>query len=79
MICGLPLHFLFFFKLIYLFLAVLDLHCCVRVFSSRSEQRLLFIEGCRFLIAVASRGAQALGTQASVAVAHRLYSCGTQA
>ena len=51
----------------------------MRVFSSRSEQRLLFIEGCRFLIAVASRGAQALGTQASVAVAHRLYSCGTQA
>ena len=44
------------FFLINLFiLAVLDLHCCVRVSSSCSEQRLLFIEVHRFLTAVASR------------------------
>ena len=55
MICGLPLLFLFFFKFIYLFLAVLDLHCCVRVFSSCSEQRLLLIEVCRWLLIVEHR------------------------
>ena len=63
--------------LVYLFiLAVLNLPCCVRVFSSCCAQRLLFVEVHRFLIAEASRcGAQALGTQASVVVAHGLNSC----
>ena len=37
-----------------LFLAVLGLHCCVRVFSSCSKQGLLFIAVCRVLTAVAS-------------------------
>ena len=46
--------FVFFYKFIYLFLAALGLHCCVQVFSSCGEQRLLFIVVCGLLIAVAS-------------------------
>ena len=38
----------------YLFLAALGLHCCVRAFSSRGKQELLFVLVCGFLIAVAS-------------------------
>ena len=49
------LHIAFFIYLfIYLFLAALGLRCCVRSFSSCSEQGLLFIVVRRFLIAVAS-------------------------
>ena len=44
----------FFFKFIYLFLATLGLHCCVRAFSSCSEQGLLFVAVHRLFIAVAS-------------------------
>ena len=43
-----------FFKKIYLFLAALGLHCCVRAFSSCSEQGLLFVAVRGLLIAVAS-------------------------
>ena len=39
---------------IYLFLAVLGLHCCVQPFSSCGEWGLLFIAVRRLLIAVAS-------------------------
>ena len=44
----------FFYKFIYLFLAALGLRCCVRTFSSCSEQGLLFVAVCRLFIAVAS-------------------------
>ena len=58
--------FIYFFFLRFLYLAVVSLHCYTRAFSSGSEQRLLF--------AVLSRlpllQAWALGTWASVAVAH---------
>ena len=37
-----------------LFLAALGLHCCMRAFSSCSEQGLLFVAVCGLLIAVAS-------------------------
>ena len=51
-------HYLLFFFLInlfiYLLLAALGLRCCARVFSSCSEQGLLFIAVRRLLIAVAS-------------------------
>ena len=40
--------------LIYLFLAVLGLHCCVWAFSSYGKWELLFTEVRRLLIAVAS-------------------------
>ena len=62
---------------IYLFLAVLGLHCCTRAFSSCGEQGLLFLVVCRLLISVACLcwGAWALGTQTSVVVAHRFSSC----
>ena len=46
--------FYFFYKFIYLFLAALGLHCCVRAFSSCREQGLLFVAVRGFLIAVAS-------------------------
>ena len=72
---------LFIYLFIYLFMAVLGLHCCARAFSSCSEWGLLFIAVRRLLTAVAclcSR-AQALGVRASVVVAHRLSSCGAQA
>ena len=39
--------------LIYLFLAVLGLHCCALAFSSCGERGLLFIVVRRLLIAVA--------------------------
>ena len=41
-------------KFIYLFLAVLGLRCCVRAFSSCSEQGLLFVVVRRLLTVVAS-------------------------
>ena len=40
--------------LIYLFLAALGLHCCVRAFSSCGKQGLLFVAVRGLLIAVAS-------------------------
>ena len=47
--------FLFFkIYLFYLFLAALGLCCCMRVFSSYSEQGLLFVAVRGLLIAVAS-------------------------
>ena len=46
--------FLFTNLFIYLFLAVLDLRCCARAFSSCGEQGLLFIAVRGLLIAVAS-------------------------
>ena len=41
-------------KFIYLFLAVLGLHCCTQAFSSCGERGLLFVVVRRLLIAVAS-------------------------
>ena len=35
-------------------MAVLDLHCCMRAFSSCSEQRLFFVAVCGRLIVVTS-------------------------
>ena len=48
--------FLKIYLFIYLFLAVLGLHCCVQVwaFSSCGEWGLLFVVVCGLLIAVAS-------------------------
>ena len=79
---GKPQFFIFLINLfIYLFLAVLGLHCCVRAFSSCGERGLLFVAVCGLLIVVASLccGAWALDTQASVVVAHGLSSCGSRA
>ena len=72
----------FFKKFIYLFLAALGLHCCVRAFSSCSEQGLLFIV-VRGLLLLRSAGfsccgARALGAWASVVVACELSSCGSR-
>ena len=68
------------FIFIYLFLAELGLCCCVRAFSSCGERGLLFVAVLRLLIAVAFLcGAQALGVWASVVVACRLGSHGSQA
>ena len=68
--------FLFFFKLIYLFLAALGLPCCVRAFSSCGEQGLLFIAVRRLLLLRSSgstrTGFSSCGTQASVVVARGL-------
>ena len=53
--------------------ATLGLRCCARAFSSCSEWGLLFVVVHGLLIVVASLcGTQALGVQASVAVARRL-------
>ena len=48
-------------------------------FSSCGEPGLLFVAVRGLLIVVASRGARALGVQASVIAALGLSSCGTQA
>ena len=61
-------------------MAVLGLRCCTRAFSTCGERGLLLVAVRMLLIAVASRcGAQAIGTRASVVVAHRLSSCGSWA
>ena len=63
----------FFLKSIYLFLAALGLHRCARAFSSYCERGLLFVAVCRLFTAVATHcRAGALGTWASVVVAHGL-------
>ena len=59
---NLPINFFFF--LMYLFLALLGLHCCEQTLSSCSEQGLLSTCGARLFIAVAS-----------LVVEHRLISC----
>ena len=66
------------FILFILFLAALGLHCCARAFSSCCERGLLLVVVRGLLIVVASLvgGAWALGTRASVVVAHGL-SCST--
>ena len=66
---------------IYLFLAVLGLHCCARAFSGCGERGLLFVAVRGLLVAVASLVAEhgALGMWASVVVAHGLSSCGLRA
>ena len=46
--------FLFLYKFIYLFLAVLVLRCCVQAFSSCGKRGLLFVAVRGLLIAVAS-------------------------
>ena len=46
--------FLFYFIYLFLFLAVLDLCCCTRAFSSCSDWWLLFVAALGLLIAVAS-------------------------
>ena len=46
--------FLKFIYFIYLFLAVLGLHCCAGAFSSCGEWGLLFVAVHRLLIVVAS-------------------------
>ena len=48
------LFFINLFYFIYLFLAVLGLHCCMRAFSSCGKWGLLFVMAHRLLIAVAS-------------------------
>ena len=70
------------FLFIYLFLAALGLHCCAWAFSSQGEQGLLFVAGRGLLGGCGGFsccGAQVLGAWASVVVAHRLNSCGSQA
>ena len=46
--------FLFMYVCMYLFMAALGLPCCVRAFSSCSEQGLLFVAVCGLLIVVTS-------------------------
>ena len=48
------LYIYFFYKFIYLFLAVLGLRCCVWAFSSCGEWELLFVAVHGLLTAVAS-------------------------
>ena len=73
--------FVGFIYLFILFLAALGLRCCVRAFSSCGERGLLFVAVCGLLIVVTSLccRAWAVGTWASVVVACRLSSCGSQA
>jgi len=65
----------------YLFLAALDLYCCVQASSSCREWGLLFVAGHGLLIAVASRVVECglSGARASVTEARGLSSCGAQA
>ena len=67
-----PTHSFFFFLIIYLFLAVMGLHRCVRSFSSRDERGLLLVAVLGLLIAVASLVAGHTGSRA------RGLSCSSQ-
>ena len=70
---------LFFFNInlfIYLFLAALGLRCCARAFSICRERGLLFVVVCGLCSGFSCFGEQALGTCASVVVAHGFYSAG---
>ena len=53
-------------------MTALGLRCCTWAFSSWSELRLLFTVVLELLIAVASLGAQALGTQALIVAVPKL-------
>ena len=53
-------------------MTALSLRCCTWAFSSWSELRLLFTVVLELLIAVASLGAQALGTQALIVAGPKL-------
>ena len=66
---------------IYLFLAALGLRCCARAFSSCGEQGATLCCGARasHCGGFSCCGAGALGTWASVVVAHGLSSCGSRA
>ena len=68
-------------KEFYLFLALLDLHCCTGFFLIAVSGSYSLAKVCRLLIApaslVAAHGLQSMW--ASVAVAHGLGSCGSQA
>ena len=68
----------FFFNL---FLAALGLHCCTRAFSSRGERGTTLPCGAQasHCDGFSCCRAQALGTRASVVVAHGLSSCGSWA
>ena len=71
------MHCLFFFVnlFIYLFLAVLGLHCCTWAFSSCGERGLLFVTVRGLLIAMASLVVEHglyMGAHASVVVARGL-------
>ena len=77
-----------FFFLIFLFLAVLSLRCCMRAFFSYGERGLLFVAVRGLLIVAASlvaehglqaRGLQQLWHAGSVIVARGLSNCGSQA
>ena len=72
-LCG---EFVICFFIVDLVFIALDLHCCVRAFSSCSERGLLFGEVLRLLSVVASLVAEhrLQGAQSSAVVAHR-YSC----
>ena len=78
-------YFLCIYLSIYLFMAALGLHCCMRAFSSCGERGLLFVAVHGLLIVVASLccGARALGVRVSVVVARalecRLSTCGAWA
>ena len=74
------LFFIYLFNVI-LFLAALDLHCFTWAFSNCGERGLLFVRvrGASHCSGFSPRGAWALGTRASVVVAHGLSSCGTRA
>ena len=67
------------FTFFFFFLAALGFRCCTRAFSSCGEWRLLLVVVRGLLIVVACCGVWALGTWASVVVAHGLSSCGLQA
>ena len=72
--CALPIFFPNkFIYFIYLFLAALGLHCCMRAFSSCDERGLLFVVVRGLLIAVASLVAEH-GFQEC-----KLSSCGSRA
>ena len=52
--CMIVFIFIYLFLKLFIYLAALGLRCCARAFSSCSEQGLLFVAVCRFLIVVAS-------------------------
>ena len=69
----------FFYNFIYLYLAALGLHSCIRIFSRYPGRALLWSCGGFSCCAAGDCMARGLSSCSSRALEHRLSSCGTRA
>ena len=82
-IISLLYYYYYFFNFIYLFLAVLGLHCCARAFSSCGERGLLFVAvhmfSLRWLLLLWRTGSRHAGFSSCGMQAQQLWLAGSRA